>query len=135
MISPLCGKIQLMQNQSQLVFVQPPPNFNPKVEVAACFIHVEDQVLFLKRQPHKTEGDMWGIPGGRLEKGESAQEAVIREIQEETSLELSSPLIKSFGKVYIRYTHVDFIYHMFEYRLKEFPAQIKIDPIEHTEYR
>ena len=46
------------------IFDNPPENFSLRFEVAACFIAVNDQFLFLKRQPHKSEGNTWGIPGG-----------------------------------------------------------------------
>jgi 8-oxo-dGTP pyrophosphatase MutT (NUDIX family) len=74
----------------KMVFEQPPENFNPKVEVAACFITVNGTVLFIKRQAHCSEPGKWGIPGGKLEKGETAHQAVLREIKEETGLHLPS---------------------------------------------
>jgi 8-oxo-dGTP diphosphatase len=120
-------------HNARLVFQNAPENFSPKVEVATCFIVVDDKVLFLKRLPHKSEGDTWGIPGGKCEKGEMAQQAMIREVREETKIELDQQLIKSFGKVYIRYPKVDFIYHMFECNFQEIPAVV-IDPTEHSEY-
>jgi 8-oxo-dGTP diphosphatase len=37
---------------------------------------------------------LWSIPGGRIEPGESDQEAVVREVREETGLEVScGPLL------------------------------------------
>jgi mutator protein MutT len=117
-----------------LVFQEPPESFNPKVEVAACFITVDEDVLFMKRQPHKSEGNLWGIPGGKCEKGETAEEAVLREIKEETGLDLLRQSLQCFGKVYIRYPEIDFTYHMFGYNLPEYPEEIVIDSKEHTEY-
>ena len=117
----------------KMVFQQPPENFNPKIEVAACFITVNEKVLFMKRQPHRSEPSKWGIPGGKLEKGETAHQAVRREIKEETGLELSD--VKHLGTVYIRYPEVDFIYHMYGHDLQEYPEQIVIDSVEHEEYR
>jgi len=119
---------------SKLVFQQPPENFNPKVEVAACFITVDQKVLFIKRQPHCSEPSKWGIPGGKIEKGETAHQAVLREVKEETGLDLPHE-VKHLGTVYIRYPEVDFIYHMYGHDLNDIPAQILIDPIEHEEFR
>ena len=116
-----------------LVLQEAPEGFNPKVEVAACFVVVRDLVLFLKRQPHRAEGNTWGIAGGKCEKGETALEAVVREVKEETTIEVDASLMKSFGKVYIRYPHVDFIYHMFEYTFSELP-NVVIMMEEHSEY-
>ena len=36
-----------------------------------------------------TWSDMWGIPGGKIERGESSEDALKREIMEETNLEIS----------------------------------------------
>ncbi len=119
---------------AKMVFNQPPENFNPKVEVAACFITVGGNVLFMKRQSHCSEPSKWGIPGGKLEKGETAHQAVLREIKEETGLHLPSE-VKHLGTVYIRYPEVDFIYHMYGHDLSEYPTQVVIDPVEHEEYR
>lgn len=120
--------------KAQLVYSKPPKNFNPKVEVAACFIKVQDQFLFLKRQSFKSEGNTWGIPGGKLEKGEKPEQAVIREVQEETGINIVDLPIKYFGRVYIRYSKNDFIYHMFEVCLADYPT-IVIDQNEHAEHK
>ncbi len=120
--------------QPQQVFKEPPDNFSPRLEVAACFLTVDESVLFMKRQPYKSDGSLWGIPGGRFEKGETAHQAVVREIKEETGIDLPNETLKYFGKVYIRLPDVDFIYHMFAHELRETP-EIQMDPVEHTEYR
>jgi mutator protein MutT len=120
--------------KAQFVFLEPPENYKPKIEVATCFMKSKDQFLFLKRLPNKSEGDAWGIPGGKLEKGETSHAAVLREVQEETGLTLPATDVKHLKTVYIRYPHVDFTYHMFEMELTECP-NVTIDPSEHTEFR
>jgi ADP-ribose pyrophosphatase YjhB (NUDIX family) len=57
---------------------------------AVCALEHGERVLFL-RQPHR-EG--WSLPGGLLDRGETAQEAVVRELWEETGLrvEVGLPL-------------------------------------------
>ena len=44
----------------------------------------EKGILFEKR----TDNGMWCVPGGAMELGETAEEALRREIREETSLEM-----------------------------------------------
>ncbi len=47
------------------------------------------KVLILKRQHPSTDGlGFWELPGGGLEYGETPQEALTRELKEETNLEI-----------------------------------------------
>ena len=48
-----------------------------------------DEILILKRHPKsKTNPCKWELPGGKIEKGEYFDEALIREIKEETNLDV-----------------------------------------------
>lgn len=38
---------------------------------------------------HRQDLDVWNLPGGRVEQGELPQEAVIREVKEETGLDVA----------------------------------------------
>lgn len=120
---------------AQLVFSEPPNDFNPKMEVVGCFIVVGDHFLFLKQQPHDSEANTWGVPGGKIGKTENAESCSLREVCEETGLDLKGIPPRFLGKVYIRYPEMDFVYWMFEARLDCYPAAIVIDPLEHTEFR
>jgi ADP-ribose pyrophosphatase len=65
----------------------------PQVAVGAIVIE-DEKILLVKRNkaPHK---DLWAIPGGSVELGETLQEAAEREIREETGL-----IIKAKEPVY-----------------------------------
>jgi 8-oxo-dGTP diphosphatase len=56
----------------------------PQVAVGAIVIK-DEKILLVKRNkaPHK---DLWAIPGGSVELGETLQQAAEREIREETGL-------------------------------------------------
>jgi len=56
------------------------------VTAAAVVINEARQVLLLKHVLRKGSG--WGIPGGFLEKGEQPEDALRRELCEETGLEI-----------------------------------------------
>ena len=79
-------------------------------------IFKENKILLAERdrQPH---GKMWSIPGGAQELGETIEEAAIREIKEETGLEIELSGIvdvvdvinrDEVGRVKYHYTLVDF---------------------------
>lgn len=47
-----------------------------------------DRVLLIKHREHATERAYWVMPGGGIEPGETEEQCVIREISEETNLEV-----------------------------------------------
>jgi ADP-ribose pyrophosphatase YjhB (NUDIX family) len=73
--------------------------------------------LVIKRAHEPRKGE-WSLPGGLLELGESLQDAVRREIKEETSLDIDvGPIIETFdrvhhddqGKIRYHFVIVDFL--------------------------
>lgn len=57
---------------------------SPRIGVGAVVFR-ENRVLLVKRNQPPGEG-LWAIPGGRLELGETMQEAAEREVMEETGV-------------------------------------------------
>ena len=50
----------------------------------------DGEILIVKRHPKsKTDPEMWELPGGKVEKGEHFADALVREIKEETSLDVN----------------------------------------------
>lgn len=56
--------------------------------VAAALIDVQGQMLLHRRAPGKHHALLWEYPGGKVEPGESAEQAVLREISEELGVAL-----------------------------------------------
>ena len=46
--------------------------------------------LLLIQRGHDPHRGLWSLPGGRIEAGESPEEAVVREVREETGLEVAA---------------------------------------------
>jgi mutator protein MutT len=57
---------------------------------ALAIIRRGDELLLVRRHPQHPHafGGMWDMPGGRLEAGETPEQALLREIDEETSLQV-----------------------------------------------
>lgn len=58
----------------------------PEVCVGAVAVH-RDRLLMIRRGRGVAAGE-WSIPGGRVEAGETLAAAVVREVREETGLEV-----------------------------------------------
>lgn len=54
-----------------------------KLVVAALIADESGRVLITRRRPDQPLPDQWEFPGGKMEPGESPQEALIRELEEE----------------------------------------------------
>ena len=59
-----------------------------KIEVTAAVIQYKEKIRAAQRGYGEFKG-RWEFPGGKLEYGETAREALIRECKEELSIELS----------------------------------------------
>src|SRR5947209_5416458 len=83
---------------------------SPLVGVGAVIVH-QDRVLLIQRGTEPARG-VWSIPGGLIEVGEMLHEAVVREVREETGLEVEPvELVELLDRIFrednrIRYHYV-----------------------------
>lgn len=68
-------------------------------EVVAALIWREDRFLICQRPAHKARGLLWEFAGGKVEPGETKEQALIRECQEELSV------VVSVQDVFMEVTH------------------------------
>lgn len=55
----------------------------PILEVVAAVLERDGTFLACRRRPGKAAAGRWEFPGGKIEYGETAEEALVREIREE----------------------------------------------------
>lgn len=89
-----------------------------------------NEILIVKRHPKsRTDPEMWELPGGKVESGEEFADALVREIKEETNLDVE---IGDFAEaIQNNYTHKRTVQIMMY--LCEVKGEIKISD-EHTEW-
>ncbi len=56
-------------------------------QVTAALIEKNGKILLARRKAGKHMGEKWELPGGKIDPGESPQEALSRELAEEFSIE------------------------------------------------
>ena len=65
--------------------------FTPQERAVIVFVRCRDQVLLINKKRGLGAGKVNG-PGGRIDPGESAPEAAVREVREETGIEIAEPV-------------------------------------------
>ena len=58
------------------------------VDVTCGLIFSNDRVFICRRKPEKSLGGYWEFPGGKVESGETCEDCLARELQEELSMEV-----------------------------------------------
>ena len=116
------------------IFEKKPEGFTPHVEVAGCYIEVENKLLLLEYASTGTKSGKWGVPAGKVEKDETPLNAARRELFEETAISLGcQSQIHYVNSMYIRKPDVDYIFHLFKVQLDQMP-DVHLSH-EHQSYR
>jgi len=109
-------------------------NFQPKMEASACYLEVDNRILLIQQGKDKTDAGRWGVPAGKLERGETPEMAAKRELFEETGIQLQSVFqFVYLGTLYIRKPDLDYLYYMFKVHLDQKPP-IRLS-LEHSNHR
>ena len=69
------------------------PGRRSVVDVVGAVIRDGDRVLLARRPEGKAQAGLWEFPGGKIEPGETPEEALARECREELALEIENPTI------------------------------------------
>ena len=101
----------------------------PHVTVVAAVILKGSKVLITKRMPNKLLGGLWEFPGGKVEKGETHQQALSRELVEEIGVQAEAG--KNLGVYEHAYTHFSVTVYAFFTRI----ISGKLSKIEVADYQ
>jgi len=96
------------------------------VTAAMCIIYDKEKgILFEKR----SDNGMWCVPGGAIELGETLEQALVREVKEETSLDIFNPkLFDVVANVHMIYPNKDEVYYTdIVYIVNEYAGTLKYD--------
>ena len=64
-----------------------------RIHVVAAVIYAASsmsQILIAKRPNHLHQGGLWEFPGGKVDQGESPRQALVRELQEELDINVTT---------------------------------------------
>lgn len=99
-----------------------------------CYIKKDNQTLMLYR--NKKENDYhegkWNGLGGKFEQGETPEECAIRELKEETGLDIYNPQLKGMITFPMFDTKED--WYVFLFVVKEFKGELIDSPEGHLEW-
>lgn len=105
------------------------------VGAGTLILNDQNEVLLIKR----TDNNMWGIPGGSCELGETFEEAAIRETLEETGLAINSlELFSVFSgnEMHHIYPNGDEVYNaVCIFTSTDYTGKIRADKFESSDVR
>jgi len=87
-----------------------------------CYTFDAASVLLLKRNRPPQQGK-WSPPGGKLELGEAPEECVIREMQEETGLQIAQPVLRAIVTVFDQHWPIHWL--LFIFRADHFTGDLR----------
>ena len=79
--------------------------------VVAAIIKKDSLYLIVQRNKHKYLGLKWEFPGGKVESGETFEEALLREIEEELSIVIN--VYEKIAEEKYKDNKIDIILHYF----------------------
>ncbi len=107
---------------------------NKTIKVVGCIIQKGDQILMLYRSESESDPSLWGIPAGKVEKGETDLQAAIREVKEETNIDFEPDDLTEICSLPIYYPELTVEFPMFHTKVEGI-LEIKLNPREHIDYK
>ena len=104
------------------------------IRTAGCFLEYEGRFLILQRQTHKNEGNMWGLPAGKVNPGENDRETILREVFEETGYQANDEELEFVLDKTWHFENKSVEFPVFRIKLEQIIAVV-ISPNEHQAFK
>lgn len=99
----------------------------------ACIAFNGKKVFIARRNPVGQMGGRWEFPGGKVEEGETDQQSIIRELEEEFGVKVQ--VGQKIAQACFKHDGDDFSLHAYLVTLPHDGISEKFILTEHTEYR
>lgn len=96
--------------------------------VAAILENEKNEILIAKRKKDKILGGFWEFPGGKVEKGETPKESLIRELKEEMNVDIE--IVEYIGENIYHYERGNI--NLIAFKAKILNGNIQL--VDHEEY-
>ena len=97
--------------------------------VAAIIINEEGKILITQRNLKKSQGGLWEFPGGKIEANETKEDAIIRDIKEELTIDIK--VDEYFDEKVFNYPEKDI--NLIALKCSKVNGNIKL--MEHEDYK
>lgn len=99
---------------------------------AVALVDVEGHVLLGKRPKGKHMADKWEFPGGKVEVGETPEQALIRELREELDIGVEESCLAPF--TFITHEYEEFTLLLLLYLCRKWNGTVKAVEYEHIQW-
>ena len=121
LICPVKEKCRAYSLGIQEVIPEPKKSLTRDLQAVIAILKKDGKFFIQKRGSHGLFADLWEFPGGKIEKGETAQQALCREMKEELNIEVAwaKPLMN------VRHFYTQFRVHLsvFDCHPKSYPHE------------
>ncbi len=104
------------------------------LRVVGCFLEHDGKFVLLHRHAHKPDGNRWGLPAGKVEKGETDQQAMLRELREETGYEAAESELEYLREDTFHFKDKSVTFVVFKVKI-DTPHVIRLEESAHQAYQ
>ena len=105
------------------------PKTRKTIEVVALAMQLTENGTYLlaRRGPDESGAGKWEFPGGKIESGETQQQALVREIQEELNLQIQPSELVYLGQNFHAYPSADILIFLWKLQVDKKPQMQLLD--------